>query len=278
MANPRLCSISDCGKPVLCREYCSRHYSRFRLYGDPLGGSYFRQKQSSVCSVEGCDRKPKAHQLCELHYGRIQKRGTTDDPQPKETKSCSVEGCDHHHVAKGYCGHHYRQWKAYGNPLEERRPRKWAVGEPLQWLLDHVDHDGQGCLFWPFSRTGNGQPQMTNGEGRTISASRYMCSLVNGEPEDESMFAAHDCGKGHEACIHPKHLYWATPQQNTIDRYRHGTMLFGQSSPLSKLTEHDVRKIRSLKGEKPQRKLAAEYGVSKSLIGAIQRGEIWRLC
>lgn len=37
MANPRICSIPDCGKPVLAREWCSIHYDRWRAHGDPLG-------------------------------------------------------------------------------------------------------------------------------------------------------------------------------------------------------------------------------------------------
>ncbi|TBG78631.1 hypothetical protein ELG76_04245 [Rhizobium leguminosarum] len=38
MANSRLCSISDCGKPHSVKGYCFMHYKRFRTHGDPLGG------------------------------------------------------------------------------------------------------------------------------------------------------------------------------------------------------------------------------------------------
>jgi hypothetical protein len=38
MANSRLCSISECGKPVRCKSYCYAHYERFRRHGDPLAG------------------------------------------------------------------------------------------------------------------------------------------------------------------------------------------------------------------------------------------------
>lgn len=38
MANTRLCSIPDCGKPVYIksRGWCKAHYSRWQKYGDPL--------------------------------------------------------------------------------------------------------------------------------------------------------------------------------------------------------------------------------------------------
>lgn len=38
MANSRLCSIPDCGKPLLAKDCCSAHYWRLRVHGDPLGG------------------------------------------------------------------------------------------------------------------------------------------------------------------------------------------------------------------------------------------------
>lgn len=38
MADLRLCSISDCGKPVQTAGYCNGHYLRFRRHGDPLAG------------------------------------------------------------------------------------------------------------------------------------------------------------------------------------------------------------------------------------------------
>lgn len=38
MANPRICSIPDCGKPHDSKGYCNSHYFRLRKHGDPLGG------------------------------------------------------------------------------------------------------------------------------------------------------------------------------------------------------------------------------------------------
>lgn len=34
-----ICSVPGCGKPARRREWCGSHYDRWRLYGDPLGGS-----------------------------------------------------------------------------------------------------------------------------------------------------------------------------------------------------------------------------------------------
>jgi len=39
MAKSSLCSIPDCGKPTVKREWCNAHYQRWRKYGSPLAGS-----------------------------------------------------------------------------------------------------------------------------------------------------------------------------------------------------------------------------------------------
>lgn len=38
MADPRLCSIPDCGKKWRGHEWCAMHLSRWRRHGDPLAG------------------------------------------------------------------------------------------------------------------------------------------------------------------------------------------------------------------------------------------------
>jgi hypothetical protein len=36
MANPKVCSIEGCDKSAIARGYCSAHYQRLRIYGNPL--------------------------------------------------------------------------------------------------------------------------------------------------------------------------------------------------------------------------------------------------
>jgi hypothetical protein len=38
MAEPKICSIPDCGKKHFGRGFCQAHYQRLRKHGDPLGG------------------------------------------------------------------------------------------------------------------------------------------------------------------------------------------------------------------------------------------------
>lgn len=59
MADLRLCSIPDCGKPFNAKGFCQRHYIRFLKYGDPLftkaapGGYVQKFFEEVVCRYDG---------------------------------------------------------------------------------------------------------------------------------------------------------------------------------------------------------------------------------
>ncbi len=59
MADSRLCSIPDCGKPHNSKGLCKKHYARFSKYGDPLftkvtPGGYIQDFfETVVCTYEG---------------------------------------------------------------------------------------------------------------------------------------------------------------------------------------------------------------------------------
>jgi hypothetical protein len=70
-------------------------------------------------------------------------------------------------------------------------------------------------------------------------------------------------------------LRWGTPRENADDLIRNGSRR-GENSHAAKLREADVRCIRRLLAEGySQRQIAAMYGVGKSIVGSIKRGEAW---
>lgn len=146
-------------------------------------------------------------------------------------------------------------------------------GERGRWLMEQVNFDGPECLTWPYGRDMQGYGQVT-WSGKVRRAARVMCELVNGPPPTPEHHAAHSCGNGHKACIHPKHLRWATPSENQAESVAHGR---GKKKglPRRKLTPEQVAQIKALKGRLTQRQIAAKFGVRFETIGQIHRGRAW---
>lgn len=189
-------------------------------------------------------------------------------------KSCLVDGCNRnaHSSAKGsrgWCNNHYALWRRKGTTESSR-----GQSRRTDWLLAHRDYDGEGCLEWPFASIA-GRYGATKVNGRSTYAHRVMCELVHGPAPTASHEVAHSCGKGHEGCVHPKHLRWATHIENQADQLEHGTRVRGERIPWSKLTEENVREIRQLFGSVSQREIASRFNVSWSSIQQIKQRKTW---
>lgn len=65
------CLVEDCSNPRFTKGYCSKHYSRWKKYGDPL--KIVKPRRDPVCTVEGCERPHESMGFCSLHYQRSQK-------------------------------------------------------------------------------------------------------------------------------------------------------------------------------------------------------------
>lgn len=181
---------------------------------------------------------------------------------------CSIVGCRRKSHAKGLCNSHYAALRR-GDDLTI--PRRASPGAPLRWILDHVNYNGDGCLIWPFGLHGKGYASLSG-----TSATRLMCEAANGPAPSRRHEAAHSCGKGHEACIHPKHLRWATKIENHADQVVHGTRLIGAKNPSAVLNEAAVRRARAMRGQKAIREIASSFGVSFSCMRAVLAGETWK--
>jgi hypothetical protein len=191
---------------------------------------------------------------------------------PLSVERCAVLGCERQgRFVRGYCMAHYERWRKYGDPLGGG----CLKGDPVMFLLASLRHLDDACLIWPYARLSNGYASVLY-EGRSQIASRVVCRLASGEPPTSRHEAAHSCGQGHRGCINPKHLYWATPEQNQADRVVHGTSNRGERQWASKLTEGDVRRIRKLFVDGWTNKEIAElFDVEPTTVRMIRTGASW---
>jgi hypothetical protein len=190
--------------------------------------------------------------------------------KPKST--CRIEGCGMVARGLGLCQKHYSRQIRYGDASVRK---KMANGEAIDWLISHANHAEEECLTYPFCRMNNGYGSIRFG-GRTTVASRAMCEVAHGAPPLPNLEAAHSCGNGHNGCVNPRHLRWATRAENIQDQIEHGNTLRGRRNPHSKLTEADVLQIREMHPAQSHRLIAKHFGVSAGTIQGILKGKIWK--
>lgn len=89
-----------------------------------------------------------------------------------------------------------------------------------------------------------------------------VCRHLNGNPTDNRA----------------TNLCWGSYKENTADAIAHGTFRRGKTHGMSKLNEDAVREIRSIKDWSfgTLTKIANKYGVKKSTVLFVKKGETWR--
>lgn len=173
--------------------------------------------------------------------------------------------CSRPSHCRGYCGPHYHRLRKHGDPLSGGR----FLGEPNEFIQRLLTEKHTECVIWPFA-TSRGYAYVA-WEGRYQSVSRLLCRLVHGDPPDESMHAAHKCGKGKQGCVNPQCLQWETPEENQADKIIHGSIPRGEKCVYSKITDAQVSEIRN--DRRRGNVIAKDYGISPAQVSRIKSGK-----
>lgn len=115
---------------------------------------------------------------------------------------------------------------------------------------------------------------------KDISAHRVSYMIHYG-PIPKGFCICHTCDN--PGCVNPNHLFLGTLADNNRDMRNKGRQAWGkkvshpgEKNPSAKLTEKDVKKIRTLYPKQTQTKIANDYGVTQGLIGHIVHRRIWK--
>ena len=90
-------------------------------------------------------------------------------------------------------------------------------------------------------------------------------------PRPDGMIACHNNGDSTDNRL--CNLRWGTHEENAADKIAHGTHLYGESCPKSKLTE--AQAIAILQSLKSYSAIAKEFRVCKSTVTHIKTGRNW---
>lgn len=149
---------------------------------------------------------------------------------------CRIDGCDNTAVAMNYCYAHYASAMTTGEPLAALMPQTFDVPVAFlsrvngkQQVRDFIEsllkNPPEECVAWPFSMNKRSLRGIIMIDDMTRIAPREICRMAHGEPPWGRNHAAHWCGKGHEGCVNPKHLRWATPSENQQDTHNHAAQI-----------------------------------------------------
>lgn len=175
---------------------------------------------------------------------------------------CSFNGCDNKVRRNKLCDGHSQQMRKHGALTKLNKT-------PEGRFLDNVVKTDL-CWQWTGSFVSPGYGRIMV-DGKTIKAHRYSYLLYNGDIPD-GMVVRHICHN--KACVNPEHLLIGTPKDNTQDSVRDGRMSHGEDHYKAKLTAIDVQTI--LQDSRSARTIAKDYGINKSTVLRIKRGEIWK--
>lgn len=150
------------------------------------------------------------------------------------------------------------------NKYINRFHQRYTINDKLCWIWNSVK-----------SQCGYGQISV---EGKAVRAHRFSY-LIYHDKIPKGKFVLHVCDT--PLCVNPNHLFLGTQKDNVQDCISKGRFTVGSRNGISKLTEKDVIKIRSLYGKYGhkglvQRKIAKMFNVSRILISDITRRKTWK--
>lgn len=145
----------------------------------------------------------------------------------------------------------------------------------------HIVKTDDGCWFWNGER-GRHRSVRRAGSRTPSHAHKLAWEFANGTVP-AGLHVLHTCDE--PTCCRPDHLFLGTNADNQRDMRSKGRgtippALRGEDNSAAKLTNAQVREIRARytryqRGGTTLRTLAAEFGVSMSLISQIVRGKTW---
>jgi hypothetical protein len=145
------------------------------------------------------------------------------------------------------------------------------------WFWANVDvGDPDACWPWQRGKTPDGYGRLTI-LGRFVLSHRLAYELAKG-PLADGMQVLHSCDN--PPCCNPAHLSEGTLLENQQDKWSKGrqSRLCGEEHGQAKLTRRKVRTMRAFYAARifKQPELADIYGISRSQVSRIIRGEKWR--
>ena len=112
------------------------------------------------------------------------------------------------------------------------------------------------------------------GSGQNFRVHRIVAAAFIG-PCPDGMEVAHNNGIASDNRL--ENLRYATPAENTADKWQHGTMMCGEAVPSSKLAACQVQEIRRLRAQGVKLEaIKDQFGISIAQVSRIANSKRWK--
>lgn len=118
------CSVEGCGKPKQAANFCSMHYRRYRLYGDP----------NHVTRLYGTGKTN--HALISVYKDMLRRCNNPNDRAYKSYGGRGIKVCDEWSGKEGF--------QNFLSDMGERPEGKTKTGKKI-YTLDRIDVNGDYC-------------------------------------------------------------------------------------------------------------------------------------
>jgi hypothetical protein len=167
-------------------------------------------------------------------------------------------------------------------------------GKPLRYLYGHYHKtlrsteemfwdkvckgEPDDCWLWASGRNekGYGKFVMRHEDFGCHDYAHRIAYILTYGPIPDGHYVCHKCDN--PPCCNPFHLFAGTRQDNVDDMLSKKRQAYGDRAGQSKLRECEVVEIIALlhKGAVMHKDIAAQFGVSRFMVGDIWRGQTWR--
>lgn len=131
------------------------------------------------------------------------------------------------------------------------------------------------CWIWESDiQNGYGYFQVrVNKKTKKIYAHRYSWIIANGEIP-EKLCICHTCDN--RICVNPLHMFLGTLKDNRRDCVEKNRQAKGEKIGNAKLTQENVKFIKSMRDVLSLEQLSIQFGVSRSTIARVFDGLTWK--
>jgi len=158
----------------------------------------------------------------------------------------------------------------WGDDIVRSRRKRRAV---MRALSENWEVSANGCWEWNLGKShGYGQIRVHEIWGDTPIYAHRASYLIHKGPIPTGMVVRHRCDN--PSCLNPEHLLLGSQADNIADMVARGRQCLGEANGMSKLTDKEVKAIRSMKDAgMTGRAIAALFKISEGHVSTILKGK-----